>query len=54
MLLQCELCQTICMDIAKVPCGFFIEKDKGGNFTFVMPQDEECYRNICIGCLFNI
>jgi hypothetical protein len=42
------------MDIAKVPCGFFIEKDKGGNFTFVMPQDEECYRNICIGCLFNI
>lgn len=50
MLLQCDNCQEKFSELAKIPCGFFVEK-QGARIIFVMPTDEESYRNICIKCL---
>lgn len=50
MLLQCDICQKVFSELAKIPCGFFIER-KADEVFFIMPNDEEAYRNICLSCL---
>lgn len=50
MLLQCDICQNVFSELSKIPCGFFIERNANGVF-FIMPNDEEAYRNICLRCL---
>lgn len=54
MLLQCEMCQANVTEIAKIPCGYYLEKEEDKNWIFIMPNDEEGYRNICIKCLFKL
>jgi hypothetical protein len=51
MLLQCDICQLKLTACAKVPCGFYIEKQDDGTILFVMPTDETAYRDICLDCL---
>lgn len=51
MLLQCEICQNISMEIVKVPCGFHWEYENK-ELTFIMYTDERVYRDICLECLF--
>jgi hypothetical protein len=53
MLLQCETCLEKCSSLAKIPCGFFFEKNEKGDLIFVQPLDETGFRNICLKCLFN-
>ena len=50
MLLICDLCDKKVSQLAKIPCGFYIEKT-GDQFTFIMPNDELGYRNICARCI---
>jgi hypothetical protein len=54
MLLQCEICQTKVSEIAKVPCGYYFEKEDGKPLLFIMPNDETAYRDICLSCLSKI
>ena len=50
MLLECDLCGNAFSRIMKVPCAYYIEVD-GDKFTFIMPNDETAYRNICLNCI---
>jgi hypothetical protein len=50
MLLICDICETVTDQLAKIPCGFYIEKEGDQRF-FVQPLDELAYRNLCLDCL---
>lgn len=50
MLLECDFCGNAYSQIMKVPCGYYIEKN-GDKYTFIMPNDETAYRNVCFKCL---
>lgn len=54
MILECEICHNVYGEIAKLPCGFYFEKDEYGKVALIMPLDDEGYRNICINCLLHI
>lgn len=54
MLLQCDICHVKVSQCAKIPCGFYIEKQEDGTTLFIMPTDETAYRDICVNCLSNI
>jgi hypothetical protein len=52
MLLECVVCHNHFSQLAKIPCGYYIEK--GNDKTvFIMPVDETSYRNICAVCLLS-
>lgn len=52
MLIQCDFCDNEYSGIIKIPCAYSIEK-AGNQIYFVMPRNEEVYRNICLQCLGN-
>lgn len=51
MLLQCDICKQNRLEVLKVPCGYYLERDDNGTY-FVMPMNEERYRDICLECIF--
>jgi len=52
MVLQCDFCDSKCSSIIKIPCAYSIDKI-GDRVYFIMPRDDEAYRNICLSCLGN-
>lgn len=50
MLLQCDNCNAKVSALAKLPCGFELEK-KEDQLYLCMATDESVYRNICLTCL---
>lgn len=54
MLLQCEICHNKKSEIAKIPCGYYLDKYDNGELIFIMPTDEEAYRDVCLDCLLKL
>lgn len=54
MLLQCETCLAKCSELAKIPCGFYLDRTEKGVLLFVQPNDETAYRDICLKCLLDL
>jgi hypothetical protein len=38
------------MEMAKIPCGFYLE-EKEGTVFYIMPRTNEVYRDLCVDCI---
>ena len=47
----CDSCGYSRNEIAKVPCAYFVNKNLDGTYSFIAPNDESKYMNICLDCL---